>query len=152
MVSQCGRTSCGEGHREQPTLQPPPSGIINQDQYVRHAFLQERVATTRTVWSLYGPSGWATRTDSRGRTILPLFPDAAATALCAVNDWQGYEPRAVEGAALFPWLAELHRANRKLAMFPSPGDAGIITNPARFAEDLKRTMAVLPFVSEDDED
>lgn len=49
------------------------------------------VADWQEAWGLYS-DGWALAETSNGERVFPLWPARAYAELCAVGDWDGYEP------------------------------------------------------------
>ena len=56
-------------------------------------FVKEAAAWEK-VWGLY-QDGWALAGDEGGVTIFPLWPAKEYAALCAQNEWVGFEPREI---------------------------------------------------------
>lgn len=52
------------------------------------------VADWREVWGLY-QDGWALAAADDGTIVFPLWPAKEYAQICAVNEWNGYEPRSI---------------------------------------------------------
>lgn len=52
------------------------------------------VADWQEVWGLY-QDGWALAVADDGTTVFPLWPAKEYAQLCALNEWKGFEPRAI---------------------------------------------------------
>lgn len=52
------------------------------------------VADWQEVWGLY-QNGWALSAAAEGAIVFPFWPAEEYARVCAVNDWAGYEPRAI---------------------------------------------------------
>ncbi|MDW9479013.1 DUF2750 domain-containing protein [Sinorhizobium meliloti] len=52
------------------------------------------VADWQEVWGLY-QDGWALAVADDGTTVFPLWPATEYAQLCALNEWKGFEPRAI---------------------------------------------------------
>ncbi|RVR10771.1 DUF2750 domain-containing protein [Sinorhizobium meliloti] len=52
------------------------------------------VADWQEVWGLYR-DGWALAVSDDGITVFPLWPAKEYAQLCALNEWKGFEPRAI---------------------------------------------------------
>lgn len=52
------------------------------------------IADWQEVWGLY-QGGWALAAADDGTTIFPLWPAKEYAQICAVNEWEGYEPRSI---------------------------------------------------------
>ncbi|MGE8447250.1 MAG: DUF2750 domain-containing protein [Comamonas sp.] len=57
------------------------------------------VADRQEVWGLY-QGGWALAATNDGVTVFPLWPAKDYAQLCAVCEWEGYEPRLITLAEL----------------------------------------------------
>ncbi|MDX1053375.1 DUF2750 domain-containing protein [Sinorhizobium medicae] len=52
------------------------------------------IADWQEVWGLY-QDGWALAAADDGTTVFPLWPAKEYAQLCALNEWKGFEPRAI---------------------------------------------------------
>lgn len=52
------------------------------------------VADWQEVWGLY-QDGWALAAADDGTTVFPLWPAKEYAQVCAVNEWDGHEPRSI---------------------------------------------------------
>ncbi|WP_312835253.1 DUF2750 domain-containing protein [Comamonas sp.] len=57
------------------------------------------VADRQEIWGLY-LDGWALAATNDGVTVFPLWPAKEYAQLCAVSEWEGYEPRLITLAEL----------------------------------------------------
>ena len=57
------------------------------------------VADRQEIWGLY-LDGWALVATNDGVTVFPLWPAKEYAQLCAVSEWEGYEPRLITLAEL----------------------------------------------------
>lgn len=58
----------------------------------RYKHFIKRIADTEVVWGLYR-DGWALAATDDGIQVFPMWPAREYAALCAVDEWTGYEPR-----------------------------------------------------------
>ena len=115
--------------------------LLSSDVYARYRYFLETVARNRQTWSLKGSDGWVLAADAVGQPCAPFWPEARFARLCAAAEWEGTEPAAVGlDEFLDRWLPGMRRDHRGVAVFPTPSDAGFITNPARVGEDLARQI------------
>ncbi|ASP98529.1 DUF2750 domain-containing protein [Sinorhizobium meliloti] len=52
------------------------------------------IADWQELWGLY-QDGWALSVADDGTTVFPLWPAKEYAQLCALNEWKGFEPRAI---------------------------------------------------------
>ncbi|MGK9204392.1 DUF2750 domain-containing protein [Sinorhizobium meliloti] len=52
------------------------------------------IADWQEVWGLY-QDGWARAAADDGTAVFPLWPAKEYAQLCALNEWKGFEPRAI---------------------------------------------------------
>jgi len=76
---------------------------VNQKQLVavialpgekRFEYFVKVVVDWEEVWGLYA-EGWALAATNDGRTVFPLWPTKEYAQVCAVQEWQGFEPRSI---------------------------------------------------------
>jgi hypothetical protein len=102
----------------------------------RH-FLRRAVFT-----ELYGLNRWVLAGDDRGHELIPVWPYGAYAALCAVDAWEGCVPKPIELTGWMErWIPGMYRDGRLVAVFPAPGDRGVVVEPRRLAADLREELA-----------
>lgn len=52
------------------------------------------IADWQEVWGLY-QDGWALAEADDGTTVFPLWPAKEYAQVCTLNEWRGFEPRAI---------------------------------------------------------
>ncbi|MFK0276096.1 DUF2750 domain-containing protein [Ensifer sp. NPDC090286] len=52
------------------------------------------IADWEEVWGLY-QDGWALAEADDGTTVFPLWPAKEYARVCTLNEWSGFEPRAI---------------------------------------------------------
>ena len=107
----------------------------------RFEYFINKVSYWEEVWSLYDGDGWALCSDGVGGQLIPVWPAKAFASVCCSNDWSGYEPRAI---SLEDWLAKwtpgMASDNRKVALFPTQTDVGLVLEPVRLASEIREAM------------
>lgn len=111
--------------------------LSGQDRY-RHFIKQ--IADKEEVWGLYS-DGWALASTSEGEKVFPLWPAEDYAALCAQDEWSGYEPSAI---ALNDFLDELLPMLERDGMLPgifyTPTNKGVTPTIAKLLEDVHEEL------------
>lgn len=96
-----------------------------------------KVVTDRQeVWGLY-QDGWALAGGDDGATVFPLWPASDYAQLCAVDDWQSYEPRAIPlHDFLTMLLPKLQQDGVLPGVFYTPAGKGVTPS----AEELRAAL------------
>lgn len=96
------------------------------------------VADWEEAWGLKDSAGWIV---ARETNALPLWPHAALAEACARGPWEGAAPEAIPLRELLddllPLLAEDGIA---VAVFPAPGEAGMVMQPGEVRERLEKEL------------
>ena len=80
--------------------------------------------------------------DEEGTRYVSLWPHARYAEACAVDEWNGASPTAVEVHELVENdLPKMDVDGVMLAVFPTPDDAGFIIPPAELREALQAELA-----------
>jgi len=83
------------------------------------------VADVQEIWGLY-QGGWALAATNDGVTVFPLWPAKDYAQLCAVSEWEGYEPRLITLAELMEDLfPKLKKMGCYLGYFFKPAGKGM---------------------------
>lgn len=64
---------------------------LTGDERYRH--FVKVISDWQEVWGLY-LDGWALASTDDGTAVFPMWPAKEYAALCAENEWMGYEPKA----------------------------------------------------------
>lgn len=92
------------------------------------------------VWGLKDAEGWVV---ARETDALPLWPHAVFAEACAQGAWEGAapEPLPIDDLLedLLPLLAE---DGLRVAVFPVPGDPGLLMSPAEAGERLEAELEI----------
>jgi len=117
------------------------AAVIALDASERYTYWLKRVVDRQQVWSLW-QEGWAMGGDSEGRAMLPVWPHARYAALCASDEWAGFNPRSITLEDwMQKWLPGLTRDSRYVSVFPTAKGRGIPVDPVRLKCDLKTEIA-----------
>jgi hypothetical protein len=98
------------------------------------------LADWEEAWGLTDVAGWvvAKETDA-----LPLWPHPDFAEACARGPWEGAVPKPVSIDDLLIDLLPLLAGDRmQVAVFPSPGDPGLLLSPVEFGERLERELRI----------
>lgn len=111
------------------------SGLPGSDRY---SYTIKKIADQEEVWSLWAEGGWALASDDEGRELIPIWPHSKFASASATGEWNGYEPRSIDLVSwTSKWVPGIARDQRKIAVFPTPDDKGVVVSPERFSEDLE---------------
>jgi len=103
----------------------------------RYSYTIKKIADQEEVWSLWAEGGWVLASDDEGRELVPIWPHSKFASACAKDEWDGCEPRPIDLASwTSKWVLGIARDQRKIAVFPTPNDKGVVVSPERFSEDL----------------
>ncbi|HEV2845142.1 MAG TPA: DUF2750 domain-containing protein [Thermoanaerobaculia bacterium] len=98
------------------------------------------VADWEEAWGLQDADGWVVGKDT---DALPLWPHAELAKACARGPWEDAAPAPISLDELLddllPLLAE---DGLRVAVFPSPDDAGTFMAPADFQERLESELSI----------
>lgn len=98
------------------------------------------LADWEEAWGLRDADGWVV---SRETDALPLWPHADLAVPCARGPWEGAAPEAVPlDDLLEDLLPLLEEDGLKVAVFPSPGDPGLLLAPAEVRERIERELEI----------
>lgn len=110
--------------------------VIRLNSKKRYQYFIKKVADSDRIWGLYN-DGWALAGDEEGETFIPLWPSREYASLCAIQQWEGYNPEFVDlHEFLDEHLNELIENSIKIAVFYTPQDKGIIPTYEQFKRDL----------------
>ena len=83
------------------------------------------IADWQQAWGLYR-AGWALAAADDGTTVFPLWPAKEYAAVCAVSEWNGFDPRAISLSDLTEvLLPRLKRDGVLPGVFFTPSSKGI---------------------------
>lgn len=108
----------------------------------RYDYLVRRVAEMRQIWLLEDDAGLVGQADDEGRRYLAVWPDARSAQACAVDEWAGAQPSAMDVQA---WIAEalpaIAEKDGMISAFPTPEHQGFIVPALGMKEDLEEELA-----------
>jgi hypothetical protein len=86
------------------------------------------IADWQEAWGLY-QDGWALAAAGDGTTVFPLWPAKEYAEVCAVNEWKGYDPRAISLGDLTEVLLPKLKLDGVLpGVFFTPSSKGVTTS------------------------
>jgi Protein of unknown function (DUF2750) len=98
------------------------------------------VADWEEAWGLKDAQGWVV---DKERDALPLWPHAALAEICAGKRWPDAVPEPVPLDDLLIDLLPLLAADGlRVAVFPAPGDTGLLLTPVEAADRLERELQI----------
>lgn len=107
----------------------------------RYEYFVKHTADEKQLWSLW-QDGWALTSDNEGRELVPVWPHGVYAKACAVDEWQGYQPKAIiMDEWLERWIPGMRNDGRLVALFPTPQDKGIAVDPQRLEIDIRTELA-----------
>ena len=109
----------------------------------RYNHLVKRVADWQWIWLLEDDAGLVGQADDEGRRYLAVWPHARYAEACAVDEWAGAKPSAME---IHAWVDEalpsIAERGGMLSAFPTPQHQGFIVPPLSMKADLEEELAL----------
>lgn len=116
--------------------------VLKLEGMERYNYCLKRLADTEVVWSLAQDDGWALMTDSDGHQCIPIWPHSLFAQLCATGTWQEYTPRSIPlDAWIERWLTGIAKDGRRIAVFPTTEDRGVVVDSFSLGTDLNTLLA-----------
>jgi hypothetical protein len=98
------------------------------------------LADWEEAWGLKDAEGWVVDKES---DALPLWPHSALAEACAAKRWPDAAPEAIPlDDLLIDLLPLLAADNLRVAVFPSPGDPGLLLSPVEASDRLERELQI----------
>ena len=116
--------------------------MVDSDAPARYEYFIKRVADWEEVWGLRDERGLVVAHADQGRALVPVWPHARYARECAVGNWEGAEPDAMD---LGEWLDSLTASDatvRGIAVFPLRGGHGIAVEPDRLRRDIEGELTL----------
>lgn len=108
----------------------------------RYKYFVSKIADEQRVWSLWQNGGWALASDDQANEIVPAWPHAKFSQVCATKEWLGYEPRPIELRDwIGRWLPGIEKDGRKVAVFPNLQDLGVVVDAGILERDLQEELS-----------
>ena len=115
--------------------------ILNLPGPQRYSHFIRRVVDSDEAWGLWTEGGWALSSTDEGETVFPLWPHREYAALCAVNEWEGYEPAAIPlDDLLTELLPKLGADHVRLSIFRSPDGQAVFPTIEQLTTDLRQEL------------
>ncbi|MCX4027174.1 DUF2750 domain-containing protein [Endozoicomonas sp. SM1973] len=113
--------------------------IITWPRLKRYCYFFEEAVSTNQVWALFREN-WAIE-QSNGYHIFPLWPNEAFTTICAVKQWQNFNPIQFNIKTVLGELIPILDNNLWFpSIFQTPFDRGTIINTQLLKDDLLDLM------------
>ena len=79
--------------------------------------------------------------DSTGQECLPVWPHSDYASALAKGSWADCKPYKIElSYFLDKWIPGMIQDERKVAVFTTPNEKGIVLNPKTLSEDLSEEI------------
>jgi hypothetical protein len=115
--------------------------VLAMDSDDRFSYFVRKVADSQKAWGLFN-EGWATAADDDGRQAIPFWPEAEFAASCATGEWSSFRPKDIDlGVLLERWLPGMSKDGSRVAVFPTPANRGVLTEPEDLCDALKKEAA-----------
>lgn len=93
----------------------------------RFNYFIKKVVDWQMLFGLRNESGWVLYASDNGIELIPVWPHPKYVKLCATGDWSDCEASPISlDEWLDKWLPGIRGDNRKVAVFPTPSNKGII--------------------------
>jgi hypothetical protein len=110
--------------------------VLKLDAQKRYEYALKIIVDWDMVWGLYN-DGWALASDDDGQIIFPLWPTYEYAKVCAINEWQKYEPVPIALEDLVQeLLPNLKHDNVKISVFYVPNNKGSVIDSEDFLKDI----------------
>lgn len=115
----------------------------------RYGYCLRSIADWEEVWSLRGLDGWILAADDAGHECIPIWDHPRYAEACASGLWEGSQPASIPLTHwLDRWIPGMIRDQKMVAVFPTPGNKGVIVSPERCRDDLTDELAA--YISDED--
>lgn len=116
-------------------------GVLAASPNKRFEHFVKTVADRGEVWGLYS-RGWALAGTDEGDRVFLLWPAPEYAERCAVGDWSGYVPRAIELGEFMDVLLPKLATERVLpGVFFVPSGSGLTPSVDQLLEALKSELS-----------
>lgn len=107
----------------------------------RYEYFLNKVVDWEELWSVGDALGWALMADDAGTQLVPIWPARRFAAAYCVGEWSDRSPREIPLVEWFAkWLPGIEGDNRKIAVFPTVTNKGVIVSPGQMDDDLHRAL------------
>ncbi len=103
----------------------------------RYSYFVKKVADWEEVWSLRNQDGWVLAADAFGSQVIPVWPHERYAQACLTQEWQDCTPAVIDlDAWMKRWIPGMIQDGRRIAVFPTPDDKGVVVEPIRLQTDI----------------
>jgi hypothetical protein len=103
----------------------------------RYSYFVKKVADWEDIWSLRNADGYVLARDPDGTELVPVWPHPRLAEACARGEWENCEPVAIPLETWTArWIPGMEKDGRKVAVFPTPEDKGVVATPRQLLDDL----------------
>ncbi|MGS4885690.1 DUF2750 domain-containing protein [Roseibium sp. MB-4] len=107
------------------TLSQKTKALLTLSGPERYRHFIKAIVDREEVWALFS-DGWALARDDDGKSVFPFWPENEFAALCAIGDWEGYEPEVIPLQDFVEQLLPNLQADDVLpGVFYTPSNQGI---------------------------
>ena len=107
----------------------------------RYAHFVKSVAGWGYAWGLYD-DGWASMGTDDGRITFPLWPAEEFAAELAKEEWLHFVPRKIDvNDILQEIIPRLRKDGELVAVFPTPGQKGVLPELDQLEHDLREELS-----------
>lgn len=115
------------------------NAVIRLSGQKRYEYFIKKVADNEEVWGLYN-NGWAMTEDSKGNQLIPFWPKIEYANLCAIEDWEDYNPKSIDlDDFINKWIPGMRNDGIKISVFWYNNDS-VAVNPERLLSDLEEEL------------
>ncbi len=103
----------------------------------RYSYFVKKVADWEEIWSLRNQDGWVLFADPAGSGVVPVWPHERFAQACSEGEWQDCQPVVIELSVWMErWIPGMMRDKKKVAIFATPQDKGVVVEPDKLYVDL----------------
>jgi len=107
----------------------------------RYSYFIKKVADFEKIWGLWSNEGWALAGNDEGNELFPVWPKKEFAKECIKAHWLNCEPKEIElKYFLDRWIPGMTKDQKKVAVFYTPIDKGVVVTPQRLREDLEAEL------------
>ena len=120
---------------------PQSEQVLSLPAEQRYRHFLAKVADWQEIWTLRAPDGFVMFKDDEERECIPVWPHPDYAVASATGSWAACTPEQLDlDAFLTRWIPGLDRDNRRVAVFPTPQNKGVVVAPHRLQADLSEEL------------
>lgn len=101
-----------------------------------------KVADWEELWTLKSPNGFVLFGDDKNNECIPVWPHPDYASALAKDEWADSSPERLELSSFIDrWIPGIKKDKRKIAVFPTPDEKGIIVEPQKLNDDLSQELS-----------